>query len=348
MSRILVTGGAGYIGSHMCWELVGRGHEVLVIDDLSTGHEQALPPGTTLLRGQVGAPEIAAALAHEHARSPLAGAMHFAAKARVDESVRFPDLYFEHNTQQTLRLAQQLRELKVPWFMLSSTAAVYGNTSGELIREDHPVAPASPYGESKLRAELGLRDWAASGGERVAILRYFNVAGADPEMRTGQSTPQATHLIKLAAQTVVAFERGQASGASSSVSPTMQIHGTDYPTHDGTCLRDYVHVSDIAGAHLAVMESLMNSTTSSRDARVFNVGYGQPYSVREVLACMQDVSGVKFPIVEGPRREGDVVRVACDSRRLQAETGWAPRFADLKLICQTALAWERRLAARTL
>jgi len=330
----------------MCWELVGRGHEVLVIDDLSTGHESSLPPGAILLRGQVGSAEIAAMLAREHARSPLAGAMHFAAKARVDESVRLPDLYFAHNTQQTLALAGTLRDLDVPWFILSSTAAVYGNTSGDLIGEDHAVAPASPYGESKLRAEQGLRELFAKRGGSLAILRYFNVAGADPEMRTGQSTPEASHLIKLAAQTVVKMERAQErepkAGATASASQ-MIIHGTDYPTPDGTCLRDYVHVMDIAGAHLAVMETL----AKPREPRVYNVGYGKPYSVREVLACMREVSGVNFPIVEGPRRAGDVVRVACDSRRLQAETAWTPRFANLEVICKTALAWERRLAAST-
>jgi UDP-glucose 4-epimerase len=340
MSRILVTGGAGYIGSHMCWELVGRGHEVLVIDDLSTGHETSLPPGATLLRGQVGSAEIATALAREHARAPLAGAMHFAAKARVDESVRLPELYFAHNTQQTLSLAGTLRDLGVPWFILSSTAAVYGNTSGDLIGEDHALAPASPYGESKLRAEQGLRELFAQRGGSLAILRYFNVAGADPDMRTGQSTTEASHLIKLAAQTVVAWERAQKSDAKTPTSK-MQIHGTDYPTPDGTCLRDYVHVMDIAGAHLTVMETL----AKLREPRVYNVGYGKPYSVREVLACMREVSGVNFPIVEGPRRAGDVIRVTCDSRRLQAETAWTPRFANLEVICKTALAWERRLAA---
>ena len=320
---ILVTGGAGYIGSHVVSQLRERGENVIVLDDLSRGFRQAVLD-TPLVTANVGDREI---VADTLARHGVDTVMHFAAYTIVPESVREPLKYYGNNTCATRSLLQTCAENSVKHFVFSSTAAVYGTPAGDFCAEDSPTVPINPYGTSKLMSEWTLRDLAAATDLKYTALRYFNVAGSDTQCRIGQSTPNATLLIKVACEHVVGKR------------PHLSLFGTDYPTPDGTGVRDYIHVEDLATAHLASLDYLRGGGAST----VMNVGYGHGYSVREVLDSVQRVSGQQLVIREEPRRAGDPGTLVAQARKIRDLTGWQPRLDDLDTIVRTSLAWERKL-----
>lgn len=324
-SPVLVTGGAGYIGSHAVLALLDAGCRVVVLDDLSNGEREAVPSRAVLEVGDVADRQLVSRLL---ARYEIREVLHFAGSVRVDESVMDPLKYYANNTAASRNLIAACLEGGVKRFVFSSTAAAYGIPATSPVDESAPTEPINPYGWSKLMTERMLRDAvAAYKGMSVAILRYFNVAGADPQGRAGQRTKNATHLIKVASE-VAAGHR-----------PYMQIFGTDYDTRDGTCIRDYIHVTDLAEAHLAVLEWL----ETNGPIAVFNCGYGRGYTVREVLAAVEKAAGKAFAVQEGPRRAGDPPALVSDARQLRQIVGWQPRLADLETIVGTALAWERKL-----
>jgi len=322
---VLVTGGAGYIGSHVVLQLRERGERVVVLDNLSTGFRQAVGD-TPLVVGEVADSELLARIFGEHGVGTV---MHFAAHTIVPESVRDPLKYYGNNTAATRTLLAACMQGQVRRFVFSSTAAVYGMPSGGVAREDLPLAPINPYGSSKLMSEWILRDLAAVSDFRYVSLRYFNVAGSDPQCRIGQATAAATLLIKVACEAIV--------GKRTHVS----IYGTDYPTPDGTGVRDYIHVDDLARAHLDALDYLRRGGA----ALVANCGYGHGYSVREVLDSVQRVAGRKLTIREEPRREGDPPSLIAAADRIRAALGWQPRLDDLDTIVRTALRWEEKLKA---
>jgi UDP-glucose 4-epimerase len=326
---ILVTGGAGYIGSHMVHALLDAGERVVVLDNLSTGYDWAVANGALLVVGETGdAPRVTALIA-EHRIDAI---IHFAASIVVPDSVRDPLGYYRNNTVQSRALMEAAVERGVRHFIFSSTAAVYGNPARVPVREDDPTIPMSPYGSSKLMTEIMLRDVGAAYGLRYMILRYFNVAGADPHGRAGQSTQGATHLIKVAVETALGLR------------PRMEVFGTDYATPDGTCIRDYIHVSDLVRAHSDALAHLRGGGTSL----TLNCGYGRGFSVLEVVDAVKRVSGVDFNVEFTGRRAGDPARIVADSDRIRAVLGWQPQFDDLHTIVSHALAWERTLSTRTL
>jgi UDP-glucose 4-epimerase len=326
---ILVTGGAGYIGSHMVHALVDADERVVVLDNLSTGYDWAVANGALLVVGETGdAPRVTALLA-EHRIDAI---IHFAASIVVPDSVRDPLGYYRNNTVQSRALMEAAVEHGVRHFIFSSTAAVYGNPARVPVREDDPAIPMSPYGSSKLMTEIMLRDVGAAYGLRYMILRYFNVAGADPHGRAGQSTQGATHLIKVAVETALGLR------------PRMEVFGTDYATPDGTCIRDYIHVSDLVRAHSDALAHLRGGGTSL----TLNCGNGRGFSVLEVVDAVKRVSGVDFNVEFTGRRAGDPARIVADSDRIRAVLGWQPQFDDLHTIVSHALAWERTLSTRTL
>ena len=322
-SAILVTGGAGYIGSHVVLQLVEAGERVVVLDDLSTGFRDAVI-GAELVVGNVGDRGLVSRLFHEHDVDTV---MHFAARTIVPESVADPLRYYGNNTCATRNLLECCRDAKVKQIVFSSTAAVYGTPEGGRASEDTPTAPINPYGSSKLMSEWMLRDLAAAGGPRYVALRYFNVAGCDPEGRIGQSTKNATLLVKVACEAALGKRRH------------LSIFGTDYETPDGTGVRDYIHVVDLARAHLDALKYLRNGGVSTR----LNCGYGHGYSVREVLAAVGRAHGGAVPCVEEPRREGDPPSLVAVAARIRATLGWTPHHDDLDFIARTAMAWERKL-----
>lgn len=321
---VLVTGGAGYIGSHTVHELIEAGEDVVVLDNLSTGFRFLVPGAVPFIVGSTGDRELAAKTIR---RFSIDAIVHFAASIVVPDSLADPLGYYRNNTLNTCNLLDVAIEQGVRKFIFSSTAAVYGNAEHVPVREDAPTMPISPYGTSKLMSEIMLHDAAKAHGLRFVVLRYFNVAGADPQGRTGQSTPQATHLIKVACEAAVGKRKA------------LSVFGTDYPTPDGTCLRDYIHVSDLARAHCAALAHLRAGGASG----TFNCGYGRGASVFEVIESVKRVSGVDFPVTLAPRREGDPAALVADVSRIGATLGWRPRFQDLDTIVTHALAWERRL-----
>jgi UDP-glucose 4-epimerase len=323
---VLVTGGAGYIGSHMVLELLDAGEEVVVLDNLSTGFRWAVPQEATLVVGDVGDPTLVSHVIDEHGVDSI---LHFAAKIVVPESVTDPLAYYFNNTVKTRALIETAVAKGVKNFVFSSTAAVYGNAEAPLLTEDMPLAPINPYGRSKLMSEWMLQDAYTAHGLRYAILRYFNVAGADPKGRSGQSTPQATHLIKVASQVAL----GQR--------PYLDVFGTDYETSDGTCVRDYIQVNDLARAHLVALEHLRNRG----DSAIMNCGYGHGASVLEVVDIVKKVSGVDFEVRLSPRRAGDPAQLVAKVNRIRS-LGWEPQHDDLEEIVDQALRWERALAER--
>ena len=321
---VLVTGGAGYIGSHVVLALLDGGWPVVVVDDLSSGRRAAIPPGVPLVEGDVGDADLIARVIQEHAVGTV---MHFAGSIIVPESVERPLDYYRNNTSNSLALIEACRQAGVDRFVFSSTAAVYGMAEATPIDEDAPTRPINPYGRSKLMTEWMLRDAAEAHGLRSVVLRYFNVAGADPQGRSGQCTRVATHLLKIAAQ------------AATGQRADIQIYGDDYPTPDGTCVRDYIHVSDLAAAHVAALAHL----EAGGGSQTLNCGYGRGYSVREVLDMVQTVLGHPLPIRVGPRRPGDPPALVAATSRIGHSLDWAPRHADLRSIVESALAWERKL-----
>ena len=324
---ILVTGGAGYIGSHMVYALVDAGEPVVVLDNLSTGFRWAIPDQVPLVVGETGDAELVAKLLKQHEVDAI---IHFAASIVVPESVAHPLMYYRNNTANSRTLIEAAVNGGVKHFIFSSTAAVYGNPKTVPVAEDAPLAPMSPYGSSKLMTEIMLRDAGIAHGLGHVILRYFNVAGADPKLRTGQSTKGATHLIKVAVETALGMR------------PRIEVFGTDYPTPDGTCIRDYIHVSDLVSAHSDALAYLRGGGASV----TANCGYGRGFSVLEVLDTVKRVSGVEFPVTLSPRRPGDPARIVAASDRARAVLGWQPRLDDLSTIVTHALAWERKLRER--
>lgn len=326
--HILVTGGAGYIGSHAVLALNEAGYVVTVLDNLSTGLADAvLPPAHLIVADLMDAERL-----DEIFRiGQFAAVIHFAASIVVPESVVRPMAYYANNVANTITLLQAVEHHKVPRFIFSSSAAVYGIPDATPVPETAATAPISPYGRTKLIAEWMLYDLAmAAPWFRFGILRYFNVAGCDPQGRLGQNNPKATHLIKTACQAAL----GQRA--------EFQVYGDDYPTADGTGVRDFIHVSDLAHAHLV----LLNALEAGSPSQTLNCGYGHGYSVREVVKTVKSISGVDFPVAMAPRRIGDPPEVVADVDRIMNQTQWRPAYAELRLIIQSALDWEKRLAER--
>ena len=312
---VLVTGGAGYIGSHMVLELLDAGEKVAVLDDLSTGFRWAVPQSAHLPVGELIATHDVDAI------------IHFAAKIVVPESVADPLGYYENNTAKARTLLSTAVGTDVPHFIFSSTAAVYGEPKATPVMEDSPREPINPYGRSKLMVEWMLADTAAAHALKYTVLRYFNVAGADPAGRSGQSTPNATHLIKVAVQAALGMRKG------------MDVFGTDYPTPDGSCLRDYIQVTDLVRAHMDALRRLR----AGGDNITCNVGYGRGYSVLDVISTVKRISGVDFEVRLAGRRAGDPASIIASNDRVRTELGWQPRHDDLDEIVRQALAWERKL-----
>ena len=323
---VLVTGGAGYIGSHMVLELLDAGKKVVVIDNLSTGFRWAVAPGATLVVGDIADIDLVKAVIKAHGVTAI---IHFAGSIVVPESVADPLGYYLNNTVKSRGLMAAAVETGVKQFIFSSTAAVYGNPKENPVSEAAVPAPMSPYGSSKLMTEIMLADTAIAHDFRYVALRYFNVAGADPQGRSGQSTPKATHLIKVACETALG-KRTQ-----------MEVFGTDYPTHDGTCIRDYIHVKDLARAHMSALAHLSKGGKSD----VFNCGYSKGFSVHEVIAAVKRVSGIDFRVKLSPRRAGDPAAIVAASAKIRDQLGWVPKHDDLDAIVGQALAWEKRVDA---
>ncbi len=320
---VLVTGGAGYIGSHTVLALLEAGWRVVVLDDLSTGRRALVPDGVPLVVGNVADGALVRRMLEEHG---CTGVLHFAGAIVVPESVADPLKYYRANVTAGRTLLAACVDADIKAFVFSSTAAVYGEPTSIPVSEEAETRPVNPYGRTKLVMEWMLEDVSAVTGLRHVILRYFNVAGADARGRAGQVSPEATHLLKIAAQTALGHRDG------------MQVFGDDYDTPDGTCIRDYIHVTDLAEAHVAALDHLY----SGGGDRVFNCGYGHGFSVREVLDRVEAVSGKSLAATIGPRRAGDAGALVSDSDRIRRELGWRPRFDDLDVIVRTALDWERK------
>lgn len=321
---VLVTGGAGYIGSHMVLALRERQQPVIVLDNLSTGLREAVPSDVHLEVGSTGDEKLVRRLIREFGIKTI---IHFAASTVVPESVANPMSYFENNTCNSHTLINCAVQEGIKNFVFSSTAAVYGTPTSVQVDETNQTLPESPYGHSKLMTEYMLRAASEAHGMKHVILRYFNVCGADPLLRTGQSTPRATHLIKVAVQ------------AALGKVPRIEIFGNDYPTPDGTCVRDFIHVSDLADIHLASLDYL----DSGGESTTLNCGYGRGYSVSEVIAMTKKLSGVEFPVVISPRRAGDIIGIIADNAKATSILAWKPRFSDLEAMVGHALAWEEKL-----
>lgn len=320
---LLVTGGAGYIGSHVLYELRARGEQAVVVDDLSRGFRQAVLDAPLVVADVGDRRAMREVLANHRVETVL----HFAAHTIVPESVRRPLKYYGNNTCSTRSLIECCLESGVRHFVFSSTAAVYGTPPGGQADETTPTAPINPYGTSKLMSEWMLRDAAAASAMRYVALRYFNVAGSHTSGRIGQSTPQATLLVKVACEAAVGKR------------PNVSVFGTDYPTPDGTGVRDYIHVEDLARAHLDALDYLRRGGSST----ILNCGYGHGYSVREVLASVERVCGRRLVIREEPRRDGDPALLVARADRIREVLGWRPQLDDLDAIVRSSLAWEERL-----
>jgi UDP-glucose 4-epimerase len=324
---VLVTGGAGYIGSHMVLALTDAGASVVVLDNLTTGFAWAVAPQAKLVKGDIADEAQVEQLIKDHKIDAI---VHFAGSIVVPDSVSDPLGYYNNNTVKSRALLAAAVKAGVKNFVFSSTAAVYGNPETMPVYETTAPAPISPYGTSKWMTEMMLRDSHAAYGLNYVALRYFNVAGADPKGRTGQSTPRATHLIKVACQTAL----GQRA--------SMDVFGTDYDTPDGTCLRDYIHVSDLIAAHMDALAHLRKGGASG----IFNCGYGKGYSVLEVIKAVERASGgpVNHKLV--PRRAGDPAAIIAGADQVRKVLGWQPKYQDLDFIVQSALAWEKHLMRR--
>ncbi len=324
--KILVTGGAGYIGSHMVKALGEKGYDVVVFDNLSTGNAEAVLHGRLV----VGDLSDTAAVDRVMREERFDAVIHFAAHIAVEESVAEPLKYYRNNLANAINLIAACLKNGISRFIFSSTAAVYGIPDKIPVREDDLLQPINPYGASKMMVERVLRDVSSSSAFRHVSLRYFNVAGADPLCRIGQRYPRPTHLITLALRTALGLR------------DHLDIYGTDYDTADGTCIRDYIHVDDLILAHILSLEHLLNEGTS----RLYNCGYGHGYSVRQVVDVVRKVTGADFMARETDRRPGDPPALVADSSRIKKELGWDPRHDDLEYIIRTAWEWEKRLQAK--
>ncbi len=324
---VLVTGGAGYIGSHMVYALTDRGEDVVVLDNLSTGFDWAVSPKAKLVVGDIGDMDLVFGLIREHGIDAI---INFAGSIIVPESVENPLKYYHNNTANTRNLIECAVKGGVPHFIFSSTAAVYGIPEKNPAFEDARLDPINPYGRSKLMTEWMLEDVSKAHPLNYVALRYFNVAGADPQGRTGQSTPEATHLIKVACQTAL----GQRE--------KMYVFGTDYDTPDGTCIRDYIHVTDLIAAHVDALDYLRHGGESA----IFNCGYGRGFSVLEVIDAVKKVAGHDFPVEMTGRRAGDPPALVAGADRVREVLGWKPEHDDLNEIVASAYAWERHLLER--
>jgi UDP-glucose 4-epimerase len=324
---VLVTGGAGYIGSHAVLALHDAGWPVVVADNLSNGRRESVPESVPLIEADVGDSEAMARIFNEHG---IRAIMHFAGSIVVPESVSDPHFYYRNNTIASHALVGAALDAGVAHILFSSTAATYGAPDTVPIDEDTPTRPINPYGHSKLMTEQMLRDCAAAYDFNYGALRYFNVAGADPQGRSGQVGKGATHLLKVACEAAV--------GKRAHV----DVFGTDYPTPDGTCIRDYIHVSDLASAHVLALEALI---ASPGDSFTLNCGYGRGTSVLEMLDALDRVNGAPVKRVLGERRAGDPPQLVASNRRLVERLGWVPNYADTDVIIRSALDWERRLSA---
>jgi UDP-glucose 4-epimerase len=321
---ILVTGGAGYIGGHMVHELTDAGEDVVVLDNLSTGFHWALPSETELVVGDVGDETLVKEMVKTFQIDAI---IHFAGSIIVPESVTDPLRYYLNNTVKSRALIAAAVDSGIKRFIFSSTAAVYGSPATVPVNEAAPLQPMSPYGSSKLMTEIMLADTAAAHDFRYVTLRYFNVAGADPAGRTGQSTKGATHLLKVACETALGKRKA------------MEVFGADYPTRDGTCVRDYIHVTDLARAHVAALKYLKGGGTSG----IFNCGYSRGFSVLEVIDAVQRVLGRDFTVIHSARRAGDPAEIVADSTKIRTILNWSPQYDALDGIVANALAWEDRL-----
>jgi UDP-glucose 4-epimerase len=321
---VLVTGGAGYIGSHMVHALVEAGESVVVIDNLSTGFREFLPDGIPLLVGDAGDERLVGNIIAQHKVESI---IHFAGSIVVPESMRDPLGYYRNNTMTTRNLLNAAIKGRVNRFIFSSTAAVYGNPEQTPVPENAPTRPMSPYGSSKLMTEIMLHDVASAHGMNYVALRYFNVAGADPLARVGLATVGATHLLKIAVE------------AATGQRAKIDVFGTDYPTPDGSCIRDYIHVSDLAQAHRAALSYLRGGG----DSVTLNCGYGRGYSVLESIEAVRRISGRNFAVQYAPRRPGDIMTMVADTARMRATLDWTPQYDDLDTIATHALAWEEKL-----
>jgi UDP-glucose 4-epimerase len=320
---VLVTGGAGYIGSHMVYALLARGERVVVLDDLSTGFRGLVGEQASFIKGDAGDHALLEELIRGYAVDTVT---HFAGSIVVPQSLADPLVYYENNVVKSRNAIAACVAAGVKQFIFSSTATVYAEDASQPLAENERKAPISPYARSKLMTEWMLEDVSRAHDFRYQVLRYFNVAGADPGGRTGQSSPRATHLIKRAAQVVL----GRV--------PHLDIFGTDYPTPDGTAVRDYIHVTDLAQAHLLALDALRAGAPSA----TYNCGYGRGLSVREVIRGVEHVIGRSIPVREGPRRPGDPPVLISDPSRIKRVLGWTPRHDDLEVIVRSAIAWERR------
>jgi UDP-glucose 4-epimerase len=315
--NILVTGGAGFIGSIVVSELLARGHRVTILDSLEKGHREALPKGATFIQGDLGSDR---ALAQAFAQGPVDGVMHFAAYIEAGESMRVPARYFRNNTANAMRLVEAAIDHGVRKFICSSTAAVYGDPEYLPIDERHPTRPSNAYGMAKLFTDQAL-DWVARlQGMQCISLRYFNASGAGPDL--GEDHRPETHLVPIL------LEAAQGKRA------TVSLYGTDYPTPDGTCVRDYIHVLDLAQAHVLALESDL-----SGPRHVFNLGNGKGFSNREVIAAVERITGRAIPVEEAPRRPGDSAALVASSEKIRRELGWVPRFPDLEDIINSSYRW---------
>lgn len=324
---ILVTGGAGYIGSHMAHALADAGRKVIVLDDLSTGARENIPSKAQFVQGDVNDEILVRSLLRAH---KITSIIHFAAKIVVPDSVADPLGYYLANTVKTRSLVASAVAEGVKNFIFSSTAAVYGNPSTPTVLETSPTAPMSPYGTSKLMSEWMLRDTALAHDLRYIVLRYFNVAGADPHGRTGQSTPNATHLIKVAVQAALGLR------------PGMELFGNTYPTRDGTCMRDYIHVSDLVAAHAKALEYL----EAGGQSHILNCGYGDGFTVSEVIETVKRVTKSSFPVTLSPPRAGDPASIVADAAQIRTILDWQPQWNNLETIIEHAWLWEKHLINR--
>jgi len=325
--KILVTGGAGYIGSHVVKQLGEAGFSTIVYDNMSTGHKEAV------LYGELVIGDLAnrTTLSELFAKYEFDAVLHFAADISVPESIEKPLQYYANNTCNTLALLTQCEKYDIRYFIFSSTASVYGSQSSDPVNENFPLKPESPYGTSKIMAEQIIRDFAKASGLRYVILRYFNVAGADPDSRIGQFGNHTSHLIKKACRTAAGLH------------PKISIYGTDYDTPDGTCIRDYIHVEDLADAHILSLKYLADSNRNNKNSIILNCGYGHGYSVRKVLNTAREVTKINFKIEETQRRQGDSPIVIADSTLIQKTLGWQPNYDNLYEIIDSAWRWEKRL-----